>query len=113
VRPAGGVFPPVGVKIGGTTFPPNPLVETTASRIPCAEYSLPPFALRLTAPKGGSAVAIYHCSIKIITRGKGKPSVAYRSGSKIVSEYNGKTSDYTRKKGIVYKEILLPYNAPR
>ena len=35
-------------------------------------------------------MAIYHCSIKIISRGKGKSAVAaaaYRSGEKLVNEY--------------------------
>jgi ATP-dependent exoDNAse (exonuclease V) alpha subunit len=60
-------------------------------------------------------VAIYHCSIKIISRGKSQSAVAaaaYRSGEKILNEYDGRTSDYTRKKGIVHTEILLPDNAP-
>jgi len=60
-------------------------------------------------------MAIYHLSIKIISRGKGKSVVAaaaYRSGEKITNEYDGVTHDYTRKSGIVHTEILLPENAP-
>ena len=60
-------------------------------------------------------MAIYHCSIKIISRGKGQSAVAaaaYRAGEKIVSEYDGRTSDYTRKGGIAHTEIILPDNAP-
>jgi len=60
-------------------------------------------------------LAIYHCSIKIISRGKGQSAVAaaaYRAGEKIVSEYDGRTSDYTRKGGIAHTEIILPDNAP-
>lgn len=60
-------------------------------------------------------MAIYHCSIKIISRGKGKSAVAasaYRSGENLTNEYDGVTHDYTRKGGIVYKEILLPSHAP-
>ena len=60
-------------------------------------------------------MAIYHCSIKIISRGKGKSAVAaaaYRSGEKIINEYDGMIHDYTRKGGIVHTEILLPDNAP-
>jgi len=60
-------------------------------------------------------VAIYHCSIKIISRGKGKSAVAaaaYRSGETITNEYDGLTHDYTRKGGVVHTEILLPDNAP-
>jgi ATP-dependent exoDNAse (exonuclease V) alpha subunit len=61
-------------------------------------------------------VAIYHCSIKIISRGKGKTAVAaaaYRSGETLTNEYDGVTHDYTRKGGIVHTEILLPDHAPR
>jgi len=60
-------------------------------------------------------VAIYHCSIKIISRGKGKSAVAaaaYRAGQTITNEYDGITHDYTRKRGVVHTEILLPQNAP-
>ncbi len=60
-------------------------------------------------------MAIYHCSIKIIGRGKGKSAVAaaaYRAGQIITNEYDGVTHDYTRKGGVVHTEILLPDNAP-
>lgn len=60
-------------------------------------------------------MAIYHCSIKIISRGKGKSAVAaaaYRSGETLTNEYDGITHDYTRKGGIVHTEILLPDHAP-
>ena len=60
-------------------------------------------------------MAIYHCSIKITSRGKGKSAVAaaaYRAAEKITNEYDGVTHDYTRKGGVVHTEILLPDNAP-
>ena len=60
-------------------------------------------------------MAIYHCSIKIISRGKGQSAIAaaaYRAGEKIISEYDGRISDYTKKGGILHTEILLPDNAP-
>ena len=66
-------------------------------------------------PKGGFTIAIYHCSIKIISRGKGKSAVAaaaYRSGEKLINNYDGITHDYTRKSGIAYTEIMLPSHAP-
>ena len=62
-----------------------------------------------------TVIAIYHCSIKIISRGNGKSAVAaaaYRSGEKITNEWDGMIHDYTRKRGIVHSEILLPSNAP-
>jgi uncharacterized protein (DUF2267 family) len=60
-------------------------------------------------------VAIYHLSIKIISRGKGKSAVAaaaYRAGETITNEYDGITHDYTRKGSVVHTEILLPGHAP-
>ena len=61
-------------------------------------------------------MAIYHLSIKIVSRGKGKSAVAasaYRSGEKIKNEYDGVVHDFTRKGGIAHTEILLPQNAPQ
>ncbi len=60
-------------------------------------------------------MAIYHYSIKIISRGKGKSAVAaaaYRAGEKITNEFDGVTHDYTHKGGIVHTEVLLPDHAP-
>ena len=60
-------------------------------------------------------MAIYHCSIKIISRGGGKSAVAaaaYRAGEKIRNDFDGQTHDYTRKRGIAHSEIMLPDNAP-
>ncbi|MCL2427292.1 MAG: MobA/MobL family protein [Oscillospiraceae bacterium] len=60
-------------------------------------------------------MAIYHCSIKIVSRGRGKSAVAaaaYRAGAVIKNEYDGVTHDYSRKGGIAHTEIMLPDNAP-
>ena len=60
-------------------------------------------------------IAIYHCNISIVSRGKGKSAVAaaaYRSGEKLTNEWDGMTHDYTRKRGVVHTEILLPPHAP-
>ncbi len=60
-------------------------------------------------------MAIYHCSVKIISRGIGKSAVAasaYRSGEKIKNEYDGIVHDYTKKRGIIHTEIIAPENAP-
>ena len=60
-------------------------------------------------------MVILHLSVKMISRGKGKSTVAataYRSSEKITSDYDGITYDYTRKRGVVMTEILLPRNAP-
>jgi len=61
-------------------------------------------------------MANYHLSIKIFSRGKGEASAvqkaAYRAAELLKSEYEDESYEYTRKKGIVHKEILLPENAP-
>ena len=60
-------------------------------------------------------MAIYHLHTKIISRSKGKSSVVtsvYRNGEKLYNERDGLEHYYTRKKGVVYKEVLLPKNAP-
>ena len=60
-------------------------------------------------------IAIYHLSIKIFSRGKGKSAIAaaaYRAGEKITNEYDGVTHDYSKKGGIEHTEILLPDHAP-
>ena len=51
----------------------------------------------------------------MVQRSKGKSAVAaaaYRSGTKLVNEWDGMTHDYTRKGGIVHSDILLPVHAP-
>ena len=57
----------------------------------------------------------YHLSIQIISRGKGKSAVAaaaYRAAERIKNEHDGYTHDYTNKKDVLNKEILLPDHAP-
>lgn len=61
-------------------------------------------------------MAIYHCSIKNISRGSGKSAVAsasYRAGEKLEDLETGLIHDYTRKKEIAYSEIFLCKNAPK
>ncbi|MBR1445376.1 MAG: MobA/MobL family protein, partial [Firmicutes bacterium] len=60
-------------------------------------------------------MAIYHCSIKIGSRGNGQSAVAaaaYRSGDKLIDNETGIVSDYTRKGGVEFSEISLCENAP-
>lgn len=57
----------------------------------------------------------FHFSVNIISRGKGKSAVAsaaYISGEKIKNEWDGVTHDYTKKQGVISKEIFLPDHAP-
>ena len=92
---------------------PSTLLHTCREGTSCrASHSFP------SSPNernGGDTIAIYHCSIKIVSRGKGKSAVAaaaYRSGEKLTNEWDGLTHDYTKKGGVVHSEILLPAHAP-
>ena len=60
-------------------------------------------------------MAIFHMSAKTIGRSSGRSSVAssaYRAGEKIKDERQDKEHDYTKKQGVVHKEIILPEQAP-
>lgn len=61
-------------------------------------------------------MAIYHCSVKNISRSGGKSAVAsasYRAGEKLEDRETGLTHDYTHKTEVAYSEIILCENAPR
>ncbi|MFV0363249.1 MAG: MobQ family relaxase [Suipraeoptans sp.] len=58
-------------------------------------------------------MAIFHCSIKIISRASGRSAVAsaaYRSGEKLYNAETGLTHDFTKKGGVVFSEICIPDN---
>ena len=58
-------------------------------------------------------MAIYHFSVKTISRGNGRSAVAcaaYRSGEKLVCNFYGKEQDYTKKTGVEFTEIYAPEN---
>lgn len=60
-------------------------------------------------------MAIFHMSIKVIGRSKGRSAMAtaaYCSGEKLHSEETDRTFDYSRKSGVVFSEITLCANAP-
>ena len=90
------------------------LLCTCGNRTPCfASYSLS--TSFICAILEVIPIAIYHCNISIVSRGKGKSAVAaaaYRSGEKLTNEWDGMTHDYTRKGGVVHTEIMLPPHAP-
>lgn len=61
-------------------------------------------------------MALYHYHVGQVKRSAGQSvieSAAYRAGERLYSERYGEYSDYTRKGGVVYTEILLPPYAPR
>ncbi len=56
-------------------------------------------------------MAIYHCSMKPIARSGGRSAVAaaaYRTATMMLNERDGLVHDFTRKKGVVHAEIVLP-----
>ena len=60
-------------------------------------------------------IAIYHFSVRIVSRSAGASCVAkaaYIAGEKIRNERDGVIHDYRRKHEVVHKEILLPAGAP-
>ncbi len=60
-------------------------------------------------------MAIYHCSVKVISRATGRSAVAaaaYRSGERLTDERLGKCHDYTRKSDIEHREIMAPDRTP-
>lgn len=60
-------------------------------------------------------MAIYHLSVKTISRSAGRSATAaaaYRAGVKITDERTGEIHDYTRKGGVESAELVLPAGAP-
>ena len=60
-------------------------------------------------------MALYHFSVKQVSRGKGQTvvnSAAYISGQKLYNDYYGQVHDYTRKSGVMFTEILKPDYVP-
>lgn len=60
-------------------------------------------------------MAIYHFSGTVISRSQGRSAIAcaaYRAGEKLNDERYDKVYDYTNKRDVVYKDILLPSGAP-
>ncbi|ESQ89774.1 Ti-type conjugative transfer relaxase TraA [Asticcacaulis benevestitus] len=60
-------------------------------------------------------MAIYHLSVKVISRAAGSSAVAsaaYRSASRLYDERLDRAQDFTNKTGVVHSEVMLPDNAP-
>ena len=97
----------------GATLP-KPLVCSAGKDIRSAS-ALPSEANLFPPERRRTAIAIFHMPVQIIKRSKAKSAVgaaAYRSGTKMTNEWDGLTHDYTRKRGVVHSEIILPPHAP-
>jgi Ti-type conjugative transfer relaxase TraA len=60
-------------------------------------------------------MALYHFSVKVISRAVGSSAVAaaaYRSADRLRDERLGRAHDFSNKAGVVHSEVLLPEGAP-
>jgi ATP-dependent exoDNAse (exonuclease V) alpha subunit len=60
-------------------------------------------------------VAIYHLTVKCMSRSRGQSATAaaaYRSASRIRDERTGELHDYSRKAGVLHRELVVPQGAP-
>ncbi len=60
-------------------------------------------------------MAIYHLSVKVVQRSKGRSATAaaaYRAAEKIHDDKTNVTHDYRKKRGVFGSEILAPSNTP-
>ncbi len=61
-------------------------------------------------------MAIYHLSVKPVSRAGGRSATAaaaYRAAELVYDRTTGQTFDYTRKRGVEHSEIVLPTEAAR
>lgn len=61
-------------------------------------------------------MALFHFNVTQIKRSAGQSAIArtaYRAGETLHSERYDEDNDFTRKRGVVYTEILLPEHVPR
>ena len=66
------------------------------------------------AQNGGGAMAIFHFTIKIVGRSKGRSIIAasaYLNGDVMKNEETGRVSYYTSKKEVVYTQLMMCENA--
>ena len=59
-------------------------------------------------------MAIYHLSVKPVSRGEGRSATAaaaYRAAERVHDHTTGQSFDYTRKQGVEHSEIVLPISA--
>jgi len=60
-------------------------------------------------------MAIYHLSVKAISRANGRSATAaaaYRAATRVEDERTGLVHDYSRKSGVLHREIVAPDDAP-
>jgi ATP-dependent exoDNAse (exonuclease V) alpha subunit len=78
------------------------LTASTRARLPLAKQKY-------------NFMAIYHLSVKAVSRSAGRSATAaaaYRAGCEITDQRTGEVHDYTRKGGVESADIVLPDGAP-
>jgi ATP-dependent exoDNAse (exonuclease V) alpha subunit len=78
------------------------LTASTRARLPLAKQKY-------------NFMAIYHLSVKAVSRSAGRSATAaaaYRAGCEIADQRTGEIHDYTRKGGVESADIVLPDGAP-
>jgi ATP-dependent exoDNAse (exonuclease V) alpha subunit len=78
------------------------LTSSTRARLPLAKQK-------------DKIMAIYHLSVKAVSRSAGRSATAaaaYRAGCEITDQRTGEVHDYTRKGGVESADIVLPDGAP-
>ena len=79
------------------------------------EHNVPEHFQKIIITEEETKIAIYHFSVKIVSRSAGASCVAkaaYIAGEKIKNERDGVIHDYRLKHEVVHKEIMLPAGAP-
>ena len=69
-----------------------------------------------TAERGKRIMAIFHYTVKIVGRSKGKSIIsasAYLNGDVMKNEETGRISYYTSKREVVYTSLMMCENAPQ
>ncbi len=67
-------------------------------------------------PGKNFVVAVPHFSVSVVARGSGRSAVlsaAYRHCAKMDYEREARTIDYTRKRGLLHEEFVIPADAPK
>ncbi len=85
-------------------------LHSCQTRRRCCRKSMPD-----TAERGNYIMAIFHFTVKIVGRSKGKSVIsasAYLNGDVMKNEETGRISYYTSKKEVVYTSLMMCENAP-
>lgn len=66
-------------------------------------------------PQSATLIPSYHFAVKVISRSQGRcilHCVAYRSACKMYADNGALAADYTRRRGVLFSQIILPASSP-